>query len=47
MKLSGRESQEALALLKLLLAPSKKDVEAGKIRPIGEALARVRERMKI
>ncbi len=46
MKSSGGESQEPAALLKLL-ALSNNDVEAGKIRPIGEASARVRERMKI
>jgi len=42
---SYEESQEALALLKLL-ALSNKDVEAGKIRPVGEAFAAIAERTK-
>jgi hypothetical protein len=46
MKPSGRENQEPAALLKLL-ALSNKDVEAGKIRPIGEGFAGISERMKI
>jgi prevent-host-death family protein len=42
---SYEESQEALALLKLL-ALSNKDVEAGRLRPVGEAFAAIRERAK-
>ncbi len=42
---SYEESQEALALLKLL-ALSNKDVDSGKIRPVGEAFAAIRERVK-
>ncbi len=42
---SYEENQEALALLKLL-ALSNKDVETGKIRPVGEAFAGLRERVK-
>jgi hypothetical protein len=43
---SYEEGQEALALLKSL-ALSDKDVEAGKLRPIGEAFAAIGERVKI
>ncbi len=43
---SYAESQETLALLQLL-ALGNKDVEAGKIRPIGEAFTAIRERVKI
>lgn len=41
-----KESRETLALLKLL-ALAGKDVEVGKIRPVGEAFAAIRERVKI
>jgi len=42
---SFEENQETLALLKLL-ALANKDVEAGKVRPIGEAFAALRQRGK-
>jgi prevent-host-death family protein len=42
---SWEESQEALALLKLL-ALAGKDAESGRIRPLGEAFAGIRERIK-
>jgi prevent-host-death family protein len=42
---SYEESQETLALLKLR-ALSNKDVEAGRMRPIGEAFAVISERVK-
>lgn len=42
---SYEENQETLALLKLL-ALANKDVEAGKVRPVGDAFAGIRERVK-
>lgn len=39
------ETQETLALLKVL-ALTHKNVEKGKIRPVGEAFKRIRERVK-
>lgn len=39
------ESPATLALLKLL-ALAGKDVETGKVRPVGEAFAGIRERVK-
>lgn len=38
------ETQETLALLKIL-ALTNRQVEAGKVRPVGEAFARVRRRV--
>src|SRR5882757_9887791 len=42
---SFEENQETLALLKLLALASK-EVEAGKIRPVDEAFAALRQRVK-
>ena len=42
---SYEQTQETLALLKIL-ALSKKDVDEGKIRPLAESFARVRQRIK-
>lgn len=42
---SYEENQETLALLKLLALASK-DVDSGKVRPIGEAFAAIRERVR-
>jgi prevent-host-death family protein len=39
------ETQEAMALLKIL-ALANKSVQAGKVRPAGEAFARIRRRLK-
>lgn len=43
---SYEENQETLALLKILALASK-DVEAGKVRPVGEAFSAISERVKI
>jgi len=42
---SYEETQESLALLKIL-ALSQRDVEAGRVKPVEQALADIRERIR-